>query len=316
MRNAFLHAVLAPGLVLLTGCDPEMLGDWGNHSPARYNEDFHYSYPLKPGGRLSMDNANGSIEIAGWDENSVDISGVKYASTTGLRDDIKIEVNATPDSVSIRTILPSVRSGNMGAKYVVKVPRKTQLDRIASTNGGIRVLDITAPARLKTTNGSIRAERLGGSLDGQTTNGSVEATDIDGSCVLRTSNGRLRAEGIRGGVEGSTTNGSVTVRLAKGEAGRPIRLESSNGGVELTVEGDNRSDIRIHTTNGGITVRLPDGTGARVIASTSHSTIRSEFDVAASGINDKRRLEGTIGAGGPTLELSTSNGGIRILRML
>ena len=266
MRNAFLYAALAPGLVLLTGCDLENIGEWGSHSSARYTADFHYSYQLKPGGRVSMDNANGSIEIAGWDENTVEISGVKYAGTPELRDDIKIDVRRDarfrlhphhPPRLPVR--------GNTGAKYVVKVPRKTQLDRIVSTNGGIRVLDVAAPARLKTTNGSIRAEKLGGSLDGQTTNGSVEAVDIEGACVLRTSNGRLRAEGIRGGVEGSTTNGSISVRLAKTEAGRPIRLETSNGGVELTVEGDNRSDIRIHTTNGGITLRLPDRIGARLI---------------------------------------------------
>jgi DUF4097 and DUF4098 domain-containing protein YvlB len=316
MRNAFLYAALTPGLVLLTGCDLDNLGEWGDRSSSRYTADFHYSYPLKPGGRVSMDNANGSIEIAGWDENTVEISGVKYAGTPELRDDIKIDVAATADSVSIRTILPVSRRGNTGAKYIVKVPRKTQLDRIVSTNGGIRVLDVAALARLKTTNGSIRAEKLGGSLDVQTSNGSVEALDVEGACVLRTSNGRLRAEGIRGGVEGSTTNGSISVRLAKAEAGRPVRLETSNGGVELTVEGDNRSDIRIHTTNGGITLRLPDRIGARLIASTSHASIRSEFDVAASGINEKHRLEGTIGAGGPTIDVSTSNGSIRILRMM
>lgn len=316
MRNAFPYAALAAGLLLLSGCDLDELGDWGNHSSARYTQDFHYSYPLKPGGRLSMENFNGSIEITGWDENTVEVSGVKYAATPEQRDAIKIDVVATSDSVSIRTIPPSTRRGNTGAKYVLKVPHKTNLDRITSSNGAIRVLDVAGPARLRTTNGAVRAERLGGNLEVETTNGGIDAVDIEGGCVLRTSNGGLKASGIRGGVEGHTTNGGITVRLAKSEPGRPVRLETSNGGVELTLEADNRNDVRIHTTNGGITLRLPDRIGARLIAATSQSSIRSEFDVVSEGVRDKHRLEGIIGAGGPTIDVSTTNGSIRILRMM
>lgn len=310
MRKAFLYAALAPGLLLVSGCDFDDVADWG--SSARYTEDFQYSYPLKPGGRLSLENFNGSIEIAGWDETSVEIRGVKFASTPELRDAVKIDVAAAPDSISIRTIRPSGR-GNAGAKYVLKVPRKTQLDRIVSTNGGIRVLDVAAPARLKTSNGSVRAERLGGNLDAQTTNGGIDAVDVAGSCVLRSSNGRVRAEGIAGGVEANTTNGGITVRLAKSG---PVRLETTNGGVDVTVEAANPGDMRVRTTNGGITLRLPDRLNARLVATTSHASIQSEFDVTGQGKRDQHHLEGIIGAGGPTIDAETTNAGIRILRLM
>src|SRR5690242_12324618 len=146
MRRRVL--LLAPAFLLLAGCDFEDLG-----SSDRYTADFHYSYPLKSGGRLSVENFNGSIEIASWDQDSVDISGVKYAGTPELRDAIKIDIVNTADSVHVRTVRPSERRGNMGAKYVIKVPRKTELERITSSNGGIRVSDVEGPARLRSSNG-------------------------------------------------------------------------------------------------------------------------------------------------------------------
>src|SRR5579864_2540922 len=90
------------GMLFLAGCDWQDFG-----SSERYSQDFHYSYPLKPGGRVSLENFNGTIEITGWDQPTVDVSGAKYASSVEARDAIKIEVNATSDSVSVRTIRPS-----------------------------------------------------------------------------------------------------------------------------------------------------------------------------------------------------------------
>ena len=77
----------------------------------------------------------------------------------------------------------SDRRGNMGAQYIIKVPRRTHLERIVSSNGSIHALDVEGPARLKTSNGGVRAENLHGSLDVQTSNGSIEVQNLDGSAT-------------------------------------------------------------------------------------------------------------------------------------
>ncbi len=132
-KRTFL--VLTPVLLFLAGCDLEDLG-----SSDRFTADFHYG-SLKAT-RLSVENFNGSIEIASWDQDSIDISGVKYAGTAELRDAMKIDVGTAGDTLHVRTVRPSERRGNMGAKYLIKVPRKIELDRITSSNGSIRVNDI------------------------------------------------------------------------------------------------------------------------------------------------------------------------------
>jgi DUF4097 and DUF4098 domain-containing protein YvlB len=72
--------------------------------------------------------------------------------------------------------------------------------------------------------------------------------------------------------------------------------------------------VRVSTSNGGITVRLARAVNARLMARTSNASISSDFDVTERGASDKHRLEGTIGSGGPVLDLSTSNGSIRVVK--
>ena len=298
-------------LIALTGCDVLDYADGGQ----RVTAEFHHSYPLKPGGRLSIDNQNGSIEVSGWDQQTVEINGEKFANSEELLEQIKIDIQATPDSVVIRTIRPEVRRGNSGAKYIIRVPRQTRLDRVVSTNGHLRAQDIAANADLKTSNGAIRVYGLGGELAAMTTNGTVEVSGVQGGADLKTTNGRIRAEQVQGSLQASTTNGSIAVELEKPAPKSDIRLSTTNGSVDARFSDLNSNDLRASTTNGSITVRLPAGAGARVQARTSRSAVQSDFDVQGAEPKHKNRLEGTIGAGGPLLDLSTSNGSIRLLKL-
>lgn len=310
MRRRITLLAMGAALFSQAGCDFEDFG-----SSDRYTADFHHTYPLKSGGRISLESFNGSIEISGWDQDSVDISGVKYAATTELRDAIKIDIVTTGDTIHIRTVRPSERRGNMGTKYIIKTPRRTELERIISSNGPIRVTDIDGPARLRSSNGAVRAMNIHGNMDIQTSNGGIDLQDVDGGANLRTSNGRIRADAVRGFLEATTSNGSINVHLTKSESGRPVKLESSNGSIDLTLDQMNRNDIYASTSNSGITLHMPASIAARVKARTSNSSITTDFDVQMQGAISKHNLEGTIGGGGALLDLSTSNGSIRLLKM-
>jgi len=162
MRAKLLLPILAAALLCLAACDFEDFGGFD-----RYRQDFHYTYPLKSGGRLSVETFNGSVEVSGWDQETVDISGAKYAATQEAADALKVAIDNSPDSVSIRVTRPSDRRGNMGARFVIKIPRAAYVDRIFTSNGAIRTLDGSGPARLRTSNAEIRVEALRGSGRGE-----------------------------------------------------------------------------------------------------------------------------------------------------
>jgi DUF4097 and DUF4098 domain-containing protein YvlB len=311
MRIPFLMLAAVSLIPLQVGCDFETFADASDH----YREDFQYSYNLKPGGRLTVENYNGSVEILGWEKDSVQITGTKYASREGLLKDVKVETKADDNSVTVRTIRPLGHRGNSGAKYSIRVPWKVQLDRITSSNGQIRVEDVQGNVRLETSNGAIRLRKVEGPVDARTSNGGIDGDSLTGDVILHTSNGGIRLDRVAGALEAGTSNGGVHVRLGKPAPNAPVRLSSSNGGIELEIESLDNNEIHASTSNSSITLRLPASLKAQLRASTSNGGIHTDFDVTTHGSLSKNHLDGDINGGGPRIDLSTSNSAIRILKL-
>ncbi len=292
--------------LMLTGCE-----DFDIHGIS-FREDFHFSYPLSATGRIDLEGFNGGVDIVGWDKDLVEIDGTKFASSEERMKQIKIDISPTADSLTIRTARPFDRFGNAGVKFSLHVPKHAELSSIVSSNGPMRLEGLEGRARLRTSNGTIRASGIHGSLDAQTSNGSVDLSDVVGDTTVHTSNGSVHADVKKGNFEARTTNGSITARLLEAD-NRPVRLESSNGHIEVTM--DAAREVHADTSNSSITVRMPASIGATVRAHTSNASISSDFDVSVhGGMLTKHRLEGNIGSGGPVLDLGTSNGGIKLVR--
>jgi len=305
-----MRAIIVPLLaVFLAGCDDFDLGSIGGSD--RYREDFHYSYPLSSGGSLRLENFNGSVEISGWDKNTVDIDGTKYANTSYRLKEIKIDIVPSASSISIRTLPPLDHRGNAGARYTIHVPKRIELSNISSSNGPIRVESIEGLTHLRTSNGGVHVTGLVGTLEVQTSNGTVEVSDVTGDTTLRSTNGTIRADVRKGRFGASTSNGSINVRLKEPDSS-PVRLDTSNGHIDLTM--DAVREVKATSSNSSITVHLPASAGATLDAHTSNSSIQCDFDISTHEFS-KHRLSGTIGKGGPLLDLGTSNGSIKLLKM-
>lgn len=125
-----------------------------------------------------------------------------------------------------------------------------------------------------------------------TTNGdiTISAGRVTGTVHAEATNGRIKATGLENSVDATTTNGSITLDAAKlGESG--ISAATTNGPISLTVPRDAGARLTARVTNGGIS--------------------QSGLNLTATE-QSRRRLDGTIGAGGPTIKLETTNGPISI----
>jgi DUF4097 and DUF4098 domain-containing protein YvlB len=311
--NNFARMLTLALACLSTGCD--VMGDVISAAAGpRHHEDFHYTHALKPGGRLTVESFNGSVEIRGWNEDRVEIHGTKSAYGRAQLAEIRVTVTGDQNAVRIRASRPEKRSGftgSGGVKFVLSVPRKTLLESVATSNGPVRVEDVEGNARVKTSNGPVKLVRVRGDAVLKTSNGPVDAADFSGSLIAETTNGPVRAEGVKGALEVTTSNGPVTVEADGGTGGRPVRVQTSNGPVRLTLARLD-SDVYVRSSNGGIELRLPRGAGAAVRALTTNGRVDSGFDAAAAK-KTKTALEGTIGGGGPVIELQTTNGGIKLV---
>ncbi len=134
------------------------------------------------------------------------------------------------------------------------------------------VVPQTASLRLTNTNGQIQVTAVSGEVRAETTNGGVKGTELSGR------------------VEASTTNGGVDLDLIEVAEGG-VRAETTNGGVSLRMPASVKANLRASCVNGGISV-----TGFQL----------------EGGESTRRRVEGRLNGGGPTVEAETTNGGVRV----
>jgi hypothetical protein len=133
----------------------------------------------------------------------------------------------------------------------------------------------------------------GARLDLSAQNGGISIEDFDGTAEFRTVNGGVRIARSRGRLRGETTNGGVDVTLGGTEwAGEGLDVQTTNGGVKLSVPEDYNARLQTGTVNGGLDVRFP---------------IQVEGQI-------KHNLEVTLGRGGAPVRAVTTNGGVVLRR--
>lgn len=310
MRNPLLVTFFACSALALTGCDFDPT-EWGPSD--RYKEEFHEQHKLNSGGRVALETFNGSVEIISWDKELIEISGTKGAAREEIMRDIRIDVQSEADSVRIRAIRPVEHNCNCSARFVLRVPRKIVLDNIQTSNASIKVDGIDGRSRLRTSNASINVWSVTGDLEARTSNASIEIGRFHGAADLHTSNGRIRTDGVEGSLRAETSNSSIDARAASLDSGRAVVLSSSNGSISFELDKWSPVEVRATTTNSSINVRLPEDAKADLRASTSNGHITSDFAITTQNFG-KTRVNGQMNGGGPLLELTTSNGNIRLGR--
>jgi DUF4097 and DUF4098 domain-containing protein YvlB len=126
--------------------------------------------------------------------------------------------------------------------------------------------------------------------------------------VGRTVNGGITARGIQAEAEAHTVNGGIEI-----EAVSLAHAETVNGGISARIDSTARSEkLKLKTVNGGIEVSLPGDAAADVKAATVNGHIETDFPLTVKGKIGRRRIEGSIGGGGPLLEMETVNGSIEL----
>ncbi len=128
---------------------------------------------------------------------------------------------------------------------------------------------------------------------------------------LEAHNGGISIDGVVGDLAFDTTNGGIGLK----DVGGDVRGETTNGGVKVELTGDRweGAGLDVETTNGGVKVLVPDGYNARLETGTTNGGLEVDFPLTLQG-KIGRQIEVDLGAGGKTLRVMTTNGGVRIDR--
>jgi opacity protein-like surface antigen len=239
---------------------------------AELEETIDRTFDVRAGASVSLDNTNGNVVIASWDQPRVRIVAHKVVKTgksqlqKAMRE-LRVVMQPQAGGVSVETHYPRENDGwdsllgwiagdrvRASVQYEVTVPRSMNLD-ISTVNGRIRVANVTGRHELETTNGGIDVERCAGSVDASTTNGTIEAELVNVAkgqpMRFSTTNGRIEValpHDLAFDVDASTTNGSIASDL-------PVSAtRGSRNSLRGSVNGGG-TPLKLRTTNGGISIR-------------------------------------------------------------
>lgn len=151
--------------------------------------------------------------------------------------------------------------------------------------------------RMNTNNNDVRVEftvrvPAGVRFIGRSVNGEVEADSLASDVAAHTVNGKIRIA-TTGWAEAKTVNGAITARLGQATGSRPLEFETVNGSIDL---------------------ELPTAANATLHASTVNGHISTDFPLMVHGKFTGREITGSIGQGGPELNVRTVNGSIDLRR--
>jgi DUF4097 and DUF4098 domain-containing protein YvlB len=190
---------------------------------AQVTEEFHRTVPLSSDGRVSLENINGNVTVTGWERNEVQIDAVKKANDQQKLTEARIEVDASSDSVRIKTKYPEHRTNNNPATvtYELHVPRLARLDHMDLVNGSLTVSQVS------------------GEINGELVNGKTDIRDLSGRLNI------------------SAVNGTITASFRTLDNVKEIRLKSVNGAINLGLPASPNAEVSVSTVNGGISTDYP-----------------------------------------------------------
>lgn len=270
-KLSVLATVLAVGLAT-AACDIKTTasGDFSfDIATGKATDTWSRSYKVGEKGRFELINVNGRITAEPTDGAEIVVEGRRTAKANTdeaakeLLAKLEIREEVSESTVRVESRPPRL-SGLSGheVEWTIKVPKGVVLD-LRTTNGGVRLNDLSNDIHAKTTNGGVKGLNI-----------------------------------VPGVIEASAVNGGIEFELSSPlETGDSIQMETVNGGVELALPNDSKASIEARCVNGGVRVdgvdiKRPDdsnqndferrrrltgdmnGGGARVRMSTTNGGVR------------------------------------------
>ena len=216
-------------------------------------------------GHVDISNTAGSIEVYGWSNSRVEVTG-----ELGERVE-ELVVERDGDRVTVKVKVPRNGGSKISSDITVRLPEMSSID-VSGVSADIEVEDVLGEQSLHTVSGDVRTEVVAADLEIASVSGDVEvegdrkdtetqANSVSGDITLFGLGGEVRAEVVSGDVtidEGAfdriaieSVNGDL-VFVAQLRKGGRLAAESVNGDVEIEFAGEISADFEIDSFNGRI----------------------------------------------------------------
>ena len=311
MKHLTQHLALALVTVVSIGCTP-VAALTQQAAEGSFRRTLTVTEPVS----LDVSTGSGSITIREGDADQIEISAaIRVRARRGRSmEEALAMVDQLETDPPIELSGRRLRIGELEDEFRRNVTISYQIDVPGSTT-----------VKSRTGSGNVRITSVTGPVEARTGSGALRLNDIQGRVIAQTGSGSIQAEAVAGPFEGRTGSGSVTLfQTAEGDVevftgSGSVRLDGVNGTLRVqtgsgsvTVEGEQAGRWELQTGSGSIRLTLPEDSGFDLNAQTASGEFLIDHPITIQGRMARRSRIGTVRGGGPTLQLWTGSGDIRI----
>jgi DUF4097 and DUF4098 domain-containing protein YvlB len=249
---------------------------------------------------------------------TVDVPRGVTVTVTADRGDVRVSsmhapvnVNANHGSVDLNGLTGAVtaRMHNDGASFSVhSVTGPVTMD---GRTGDVNVSDVHGPVTLTGDFfGHTHMERVDGQMHFKSSRTDFQVARLDGELDLDTGE-EMSADQLMGPVVLATRQKNITLERVQGD----VQVRDRDGSVTLTSAAPLGS-VDIVNHHGSVDVGLPATANFVVQAVTRHGGVENDFALAKQGSDDSPELNGTVGRGGPKVQIQTTDGDVTLRKSM
>ena len=260
-------------------------------------EDIVETFPVAPGGKLTIDADCGGIDVQSTEDDTVSVRIQRAAQIKANRRATEIlknlDVQITHEASDVKIEAKFIgnakrwqkRKNDLDVQLDILVPQHYNLD-LQTACDDISAVNVTGDVNVETFRAGLRLEGINGRIEGVTSIGNIDLKAFNGDAALQTTGGNIRIAAGAGDVKAETSGGNVqavhVIGTVNGQtSGGNVTLRECKGGAELKTAGGS-----IEVENDG-----------PVLAKTSGGSIRCQLQKAATRQNlllDLETMGGSI----------------------
>ena len=260
-----------------------------------------------PQGSVTISNTAGSVEVLGWEQAVVQVTGELGSGVKELvfeRDGKRIVIKVKTGRFGNR---------NASADLVVHVPKKSMIE-VATVSADIDVKNVLGAQELQAVSGDVSTEVFASDSEIATVSGDIDirgdlkATETE----LATVSGDIVANNLSGEFEGASVSGDV--KIGNGSFS-DASLETTSGNLVFHGSLLKGGKLKAESINGRIDVVFAGDVDAEFDVETFNGRIKNCFGPKAQRSDDYApgtELKFTQGSGDGRVSLATLNGSIHI----
>lgn len=258
-------------------------------------------------------------------------ANVFVPATSGLKDDLTLQIPATSSAV-VYAGHGNLTVEGLGASSQLKAP-----------SGDVKVEDMGAAVQVQMTNGDFSAHQIKGPLSltggggdvaisgvtGPTTisgeyYGDIYLNQMQGAVEFHSSRTQIEIPNLTGsmtldsgglGIDGATGPVSIVARAKDMNLtgiGSSLKIEDSDGNIQVALA-QPLGHVQITNHAGDVSLTVPKGARFTFKGSTSEDEdVNTTLPFARSQQNGQQFLQGSVGSGGPLVEVSTTHGELNL----